>query len=196
MAQLFDAVSKGVGMTTEVIIGDQTYLSTTEHLPEMGTIIVMQDITYVKHLEQERSDFMHALSHDMKTPLTSISGWVQLLAKTQHMDEKGFRYVKRMLEATDRMLDMIGRLLKTVDLHELGHLMQEPCDLVQIVDRIIEDVQGVVLHKSITIEVHQEGEPYQILADSTRIYHMILNLVDNALKYSPEHTRVDIWLEF
>ncbi|MEM7332461.1 MAG: GAF domain-containing protein, partial [Chloroflexota bacterium] len=51
MSQLFEAISTGVGRTSEVVIGEKTYLSTTQHLADVGTIIVMQDITYVKQLE-------------------------------------------------------------------------------------------------------------------------------------------------
>ena len=196
MGELFDAFSNGVGSTTEVVIGEKTYLSTTEHLADLGTIIIMQDITYVKQLEQERSDFMHALSHDLKSPLTSIMGWSQLLEKMQPLDEKGFRYVSRIMAASDRMLDMIGQLMKTVDHRDSVQLAQEPCDLVNLVDRIVGDVQGAALHKSIAVEVHHEGEPFLILADVTRMYHMILNLVDNAIKYSPPNTKTDICIRF
>lgn len=196
MAELFDAFSRGVGLTKEILIGEQTYLTTTEHEDDLGTIIVMQDITYVKKLEEERSDFMHALSHDLKSPLTSITGWAQLLEKAQPLDDKGMRYVNRILAASDRMLDMIERLLQTVDQRESVQIVQEPCDLMQLIDQIQNDVQGAALNKSITVRIHVQGEPYQVVADNTRVYHMILNLIDNAIKYSPNDTQVDVCLEF
>lgn len=196
MPKLFDAFSGGVGQTKEILIGEQTYLTTTEHEDDLGTIIVMQDITYVKKLEEERSDFMHALSHDLKSPLTSITGWAQLLEKMQPLDEKGSRYINRILAASDRMLDMIEQLLHTVDQRESVEIAQELCDLVQIVNRVKSDVQGAALNKSITVAVHLQGEPFQVIADTNRMYHMILNLVDNAIKYSPAETQIDICLEF
>ncbi|MCB9418761.1 MAG: GAF domain-containing protein [Ardenticatenaceae bacterium] len=196
MAKLFEAFSNGVGLTKEILIGEKTYLTTTEHEPDLGTIIVMQDITYVKKLEEERSDFMHALSHDLKSPLTSITGWAQLLEKVQPLDDKGARYVNRILAAGDRMLDMIEQLLHTVDQRDAVEIVQEPCNLITLVDRIKNDVQGAALNKSITVAVQVQGEPYQIVADTNRMYHMILNLVDNAIKYSPAKTQVDICLEF
>ena len=94
------------------------------------------------------------------------------------------------------MLDMIEQLLHTVDQREAVEIVQEPCDLVNLVNRIKNDVQGAALNKSITIAIQMQGEPYQIVADANRIYHMILNLVDNAVKYSPIETQVDICLEF
>ena len=196
MAKLFEAFSSGVGLTKEIRIGEKTYLTTTEHESDLGTIIVMQDITYVKKLEEERSDFMHALSHDLKSPLTSITGWAQLLEKVQPLDKKGSRYINRILAAGDRMLDMIEQLLHTVDQREAVEIVQEPCDLTQLINRIQNDVQGTALNKSITVVVHLQGEPYQIVADTNRMYHMILNLVENAIKYSPAETQIDICLEF
>ncbi|NES71930.1 MAG: cell wall metabolism sensor histidine kinase WalK, partial [Okeania sp. SIO2D1] len=57
------------------------FLTTVEHLSEVGTIVVMQDITYVKQLENERVEFIHLLSHDLRSPLTSIVGWAHLLPR-------------------------------------------------------------------------------------------------------------------
>lgn len=196
MPQVFDAISSGVGNTTEFVVGDKTFLSTIDHLEELGTIIVMQDITYVKQLEKERSDLIHTLSHDMKSPLTSITGWTQLLEKLQPLDDAGQRYVSRIMEAADRMLDMIGQLLLTVDVFESAQLTQEPCDLNKIVTSIIDDVQGATLSKEIEVGLKESGDAYLILGDSNRLYHMILNLVDNAIKYSPTKSRVDIVIQY
>lgn len=196
MAQLFEGSSNGVGGTTEVCIDEQTFLSTIEHLPEVGTIIIMQDITYVKELERNRAEFMHALSHDLKSPLTSIVGWAQLLEKVIPLNEKSIRYVNQILAAADRMLGMINEILRTVSRGEAIEIEREPCQLTQIVSKGLNDVEGAALNKSIQISFVQEGQPYAILADGTRLYHMVLNLVDNAIKYSPKNTRVDVRLHF
>ncbi len=192
MSQLFDAISRSVGRTAEVTIGEETYLSTTEHVPDVGTIIVMQDITYVKQLEKDRSEFMHMLSHDLKNPLTAVTGWAALLRRTVTLDEKSERYLNEVDQAADRMLVMINQLLDTVSQDELIQLHKQPCDLENIIKNIINDVTGAAIHKSIKLHKDQIGQPYLIEADETRLYHMVLNLVDNAIKYSPNNTNVYI----
>lgn len=192
MSQMFEAISRGVGRTTEVKIGEETYLSTTEHVPEVGTIIIMQNITYVKQLEKDRSEFMHMLSHDLKNPLTAINGWSSLLEKTVDLDEKGKRYLSEINVASDRMLAMVNQLLQTVTQDEGAELNKEICDLEEIIRRVMRDVEGVSLQKSIRISYICQGTPYELMGDNIRLYHMILNLVDNALKYSPPDTKVDI----
>ena len=192
MSQLFDAISRSVGRTAEVAIGEETYLSTTEHVPDVGTIIVMQDITYVKQLEKDRSEFMHMLSHDLKNPLTAVTGWAALLRRTVTLDEKSERYLNEVDQAADRMLVMINQLLDTVMQDESIQLHKQPCDIESIIKNIINDVTGAAIHKSIKLHKNQMGQTYLIEGDETRIYHMILNLVDNAIKYSPNNTNVYI----
>lgn len=192
MSQMFEAISRGVGRTSEVKIGEETYLSTTEHVPEVGTIIVMQNITYVKQLEKDRSDFMHMLSHDLKNPLTAINGWSALLERTVDLDEKGQRYLSEINVAADRMLAMVNHLLQTVTQDEGMDLVQENCDLEEIIRRVMHDVEGVSLQKTIQVSYTCQGSPYEVIGDNIRLYHMVLNLVDNALKYSPNDTKVDI----
>ncbi|HUM69046.1 MAG TPA: GAF domain-containing protein [Chloroflexota bacterium] len=196
MSAMFSAISQGVGRTTEVLIGEETYLSTTEHVPDVGTIIVMQNITYVKQLEKDRSEFMHMLSHDLKNPLTAINGWSSLLERTAGLDEKGIRYLHEINVAADRMLEMINHLLQSVTRTEILNLTPEPCDLQDIIRRVMDDVQGVALQKTIKISYTCQGEPYPVMGDEMRLYHMILNLVDNALKYSPKDTHISIVTQF
>lgn len=196
MSQLFEAISAGVGRTSEVNIGDKSYLSTTDHLPGVGTIIIMQDITYVKQLEQDRSDFLHMLSHDLKNPLMAITGWSSLIERTVIEDERSGQYVAEIHVAADRMLKMINQLLDTVAKDTSVQLVREPCQLLDISKQILVDVKGAALHKNIELDFVLEGQPYAILGDKLRLYHMILNLVDNAIKYSPNDTCVRLKLGF
>lgn len=190
MSQLFDAISRSVGRTAEVMIGEETYLSTTEHVPDVGTIIVMQDISYVKQLEKDRSEFMHMLSHDLKNPLTAVTGWAALLRRTVTLDEKSERYLNEVDQAADRMLLMVNQLLDTVSQDDAIQLAKQPCDLEAIVKNVTNDVTGAAIHKSIKLHTDSVGQPFMIEGDETRLYHMVLNLVDNAIKYSPNSTNV------
>ncbi|HSM59057.1 MAG TPA: GAF domain-containing protein [Candidatus Sulfomarinibacteraceae bacterium] len=196
MSDLFEAVSSGVGRTTEVEIGDQTFVSTVEHVDDVGTIVVMQDITYVKKLEADRSDFMHALSHDMRNPLTSIVGYTQVMKKTLPPDEKYRLYLERIRMSADRMLEMVNQLLQTVDAEDIEQLNRQPCQLRPILEKVLQDVEGIAMSKSITIDLQCRGEEYPLLADSNRLYHAILNLVENAIKYSPAESRVELLAVF
>lgn len=192
MSQFFAAISNSVGRTIEVQIGDETYLSTTEHVEGIGTIAMMQDITYVKQLEKDRSEFMHMLSHDLKNPLMAVTGYANLLERTETFGEKGQRFLSEINVAADRMLEMITKLLDTVAQDDAIQLVQEVVNLQDTVVQVVRDTEGSALSKSIEVTAVTEGTSYTINGDGLRLYHMILNLVDNAIKYSPEDTKVTV----
>jgi two-component system, OmpR family, phosphate regulon sensor histidine kinase PhoR len=195
MSPLFQGISRGIGQTIEVEIGEHTYLSTAQHLPDVGTIVVMQDITYVKQLERDRTDFLNALSHDLKSPLTSIAGYAQLLERFIDLDQKAAHYLRQILSASERMLGMINQLLQVAK-GDVVDLEQIPCKLHEVVAQVIKDVEGSALNKRIAVDLDLVGEPATIVGDPTRLYHLVLNLVDNALKYSPPETAVSVQLNY
>lgn len=196
MSDLSEAVSSGVGKTMEVQIGTETYLSTTERVAGVGTIVVMQDISYVKKLENDRTDFMHALSHDMRNPLTSIIGYTQVMDRTLPPDEGHRQYLRNIRISAGRMLEMVSQLLRTVDGDLRQQISVEACRLEPILARVIDELEGITLNKSINVEVSTEGAPADVMADADRLYHALLNLVENAVKYSPRETTVHIRLSF
>lgn len=196
MSELFAAMSSGVGRTTETMIGDATFLATTEHLPGLGTILVMQDISYVKQLESDRSDFIHTLSHDLKNPLTSIMGWTELLQRTMPDDSKSKRYTTEIVNVSKRMVNMVNDLLKTLSGEETIQLNRQPCRFGELVQKAVADAQGTAVAKSIDLTYQLQGTSYPIWADARRLYHLVLNLVDNAIKYSSENTHVEVVLTY
>ncbi|MCA9918761.1 MAG: GAF domain-containing protein [Anaerolineales bacterium] len=196
MSQYFEAISRSVGRTLEMKIGDETYLSTTEHVDGVGTIAVMQDITYVKQLEQDRSDFMHMLSHDLKNPLMAVTGYANLLERTETLGEKGMRFLDEINIAADRMLEMITKLLDTVADEDAIQLVNEVVDLQEVTAQVLRDTEGAALSKSMEVTAVCHGDAYAINGDRLRLYHMLLNLVENAIKYSPEHTQVTVTLTY
>ncbi len=195
LSQLFDGISRSVGRTIEVKIGKNTYLATSQHMPDVGTIAVMQDITYVKQLEKDRAEFMRALSHDLKSPLTSIKGFAQLLNKVVTLNEKGTQFVNQIVSATDRMLEMIYHLLQVTH-EDTVELERTVVDMGNLVGEAINDLNGAALSKSIDVLFETVGKPFRIMGDPIRLYHLTLNLVDNAIKYSPPQTTVRVLLTY
>lgn len=196
LSQLLNGISQSVGGTAEVTIGSQTFLTSTEHVPEIGTIAIMQDITAAKELEEARANFIHMLSHDLKNPMTSITGWTTLLDRTQNIDSQGQQYLLNIGLATKRMLAMVNQLLSSVSDQDVIQVFKQPCDVEKIVNLVLADSHGSALHKQMRVDAAFHGAPYPILADDTRLYHMLLNLVDNAIKYAPADTRVQIDVHF
>lgn len=194
MGALFDGIRELVGKTGEVILGSTTYITSVQHVKSLGTIILMQDISYVKQLESARTEFIYALSHDLKSPITGIRGYASLLDAAYELDERGKRFIKNITLGTDRILDMIGQLLDIAQLNESPEKYHAPFDLGKAVSNAVTDVTGGALEKGITLDYQVEGEPFEINGDEKRLYRSALNLLDNAVKYSPTETNVTVRL--
>jgi signal transduction histidine kinase len=196
LSQVLQGLSGGVGRTTELTIGPNTYIATTEYLPGVGTIAVMQDITYVKKLEQARNEFVYVLSHDLKSPITSIRGWADLLVKYGAPNEQGVQFVRSISQAATRLLGMIEQLLDVALLSEAPRLNLTDCRMDEIVAQVTADLGGAALAKSIELTYGIRGEPYIIRGDAKRLSRCLMNLIDNALKYSPTGSKVEIRLTY
>jgi signal transduction histidine kinase len=172
------------------------FLTTIDPAPGVGAIIVMQDITHLKALEQAHSDFMDELSHDLRSPLTSIMAFAGLMQRAGPLNEKQTEVALRAERVSRSLLALVDQLLDMRRI-ELGmRLDLRPCDAVEVARRARDDLQGVALLKDIGLEMSVQGEPHPIQADGMRLYRAISNLVDNAIKYSPRKSTVQIGVIF
>jgi signal transduction histidine kinase len=196
LARLLEGLSRSVESTSDISVGDKTYVATLNHAPQVGTIIVMQDVTNVRRLERARTEFVEALSHDVRSPLQSIRGYAQLLQDERLAYQQCAGLASGILESSDRVLKMVNQLLDVALLSEAPQAPHSSCDLADMAASAIGDLKGVALTKSIDLDFEVLGTPYQIEGDAMRLYRSVLNLVDNAIKYSPEGSRVLVRLTF
>ncbi len=179
----------------ELEIDDRVYLVTAQHTPTIGTLIIMQDITYRKQLEVAREEFVHGLSHDLKSPLSSISGYAQLIQEGP-LEEQERRFADNIIRASDRMLVMINHLLDVARLTGDVSRERKPFDLVEVCEEAVQDLYGAALIKNITIEMDIQGPPCLVMGERLYFHRSMLNLIDNAIKYSPEDSHVLVGIHF
>ncbi|MBI2864290.1 MAG: PAS domain S-box protein [Chloroflexi bacterium] len=157
----------------------------------------IRDISARKELEQLKDEFLSMVAHDLKTPLTSIKGYAQLLHRRALKNESRSDELQS-LETIDsqskRMLNMINRLLEITRI-QMGRLelRLEPTDLRQLAERIVEQAQ-------VTTERHKllfQAEAKDVVGiwDSTYVEEVLGNLVDNAIKYSPQGGKIELKLQ-
>ncbi|HEX8749870.1 MAG TPA: ATP-binding protein [Nitrospira sp.] len=145
-----------------------------------------------KELEQAdrlRSQFLSHVSHELKTPMTSIKGFLQnmLDGLTGAVNEKQQRYLSRMLENSDRLIRMIEDLLDRTRI-QTGKLELSPAelDLGHCVADVIEQLRPLAQVKRQKVEVVYPAVPLVVWADRDRLFQIIINLVQNAMKFTPE----------
>jgi len=160
------------------------------------------DITELKNLEQRKDDFIKMASHELKTPITSINGYVQLLLNIYHEAEAeslqlSRATVKSSLTTIAKQVNKLTRLIsELLDLSKIeSGRLELHCtkfDLTELVEEIVEDIRHTTSSHAIIVESNFDGKIY---GDKDRIGQVLMNLLTNAIKYSPDADKVEVYVD-
>jgi PAS domain S-box-containing protein len=146
----------------------------------------IRDIAERKELERRKDEFISMASHELKTPITSLKGFLTLLQRrlTTHGEEKGLHYLARMDAQVQRLTKLINDLLDLSKM-QTGQLVyrEERFDVDALVQEIMENVQGTTQTHHLLLEGQARAEMF---GDRDRIGQVLINLLNNAIKYSSE----------
>jgi two-component system, OmpR family, phosphate regulon sensor histidine kinase PhoR len=164
--------------------------------PPPGAVLVFHDVTELRRLERMRQDFVANVSHELKTPLASIKAYTEtLLDWALHDENVNVRFLKRIEEQADRLNQLILDLLSLARL-ESGQEVYEhkPLALVPVLGPWIESHRGRAEARSLglSLDFGALDEETLIMADEEAIRQILDNLIDNAIKYTPEGGTVSI----
>lgn len=161
---------------------------------ELGIVMVLHDVTELRRLEQVRTEFVANVSHELRTPLTAIHGYLETLLGGALEERDNAR---RFLEIVFRHTERLGRLLDDLtDLSniELGRvsLTLAPTRLEEVVDGVLAIVGAKAASGRVMLRSDLPPDVPLVLADRDRLAQILINLVDNAVKYTPEGGRVTV----
>ena len=148
-------------------------------------------------LEEIMAQFVSNVSHELKTPLTSIKGYVETLIDGKLNDrETSLRFLEIVRDETDRLNRLINDLLdlSMIEARQV-EMKYSPCNISKLVDNAVNAIYPVALQKEIKINKEYSGDIYEVICDPDRIRQVISNLLDNAIKYSMPGTKVTVRVE-
>jgi two-component system phosphate regulon sensor histidine kinase PhoR len=158
--------------------------------PSAGAVLVFHDVTELRRLERTRQDFVANASHELKTPLASIKAFTEtLLDWALHDESVNVRFLERIDEQATRLNQLILDLLSLARLESGEEAFQHgPLCLVPVLDSCVEAHRARAETKSLglTFQAGDLGDETQVLADEEAIRQIVDNLIDNAIKYTPE----------
>ncbi len=160
-----------------------------------SALIVLHDMTRIHRLEKIRKDFVANVSHELKTPITAIKGFVETLQEGAVSDpEHAHRFLKIILKHTNQLNAVIEDLLSLSRLQTLTSgesLKQTQVQLIEILDTVVSICQAKAREKM--IQLVTDGDPLiTVKINEQLMQQAITNLVDNAIKYSPSGSQVRI----
>ncbi|MBA2173360.1 PAS domain-containing protein [Halobacillus locisalis] len=161
-----------------------------------GIVLVFHDISELKQLEQMRKDFVANVSHELKTPITSIRGFSETLLDGAMKDEAMLeQFLQIILKESGRLQSLIQDLLELSKLEQDDfHLNIENIGMQRLLHDLIPIVQQQADNKGIRLNTTLEEDPF-VQGDSSRLKQVFMNLLTNAVNYTPEGGEVAIELE-
>jgi two-component system phosphate regulon sensor histidine kinase PhoR len=181
------------GKTLEVNVVAISSASKDSDGTVLGAIAVFHDITRLKRLEKIRQDFVANVSHELRTPLTTIKGYAETLLEGALKEEVAPQFVQVIKRHTDRLTKIVEDLLmlSKIESREF-QLKREVISLPGFVDDVIDFVKEPAEKKKISISRDQIPSSLSVEADRNYLEQVLINLLDNAIKYTPEGGRVMI----
>ena len=169
----------------ELRIADRTLLLTARPLAGGGAVLAFLDLTPIRRLETVRRDFVANVSHELKTPLTVISGFAETLADHDPPDDQRRRFVGAIRTNAQRMQRLVDDLLDLSRIESGGWRPQlAPVDLRALASEAATAIRTAALAKGVTVRTEIGRDSATLHADATAVRQVLANLAENALRYT------------
>jgi PAS domain S-box-containing protein len=184
--------------SAEIVLADQrTYLATASSVMvegrQIGRVCIMRDVTHFKELDTLKSEFVATVSHDLRSPLTLMRGYATMLEMVGDLNDQQQGYVKKMISGVESMARLVNNLLDLGRIDLGVGLEVEHVAVLDIIERVTSALQLQATQKNITLSIELSKDmPHAVDADQALLHQAVYNLVENAIKYTPEGGKVVI----
>lgn len=169
------------------------YKDLTEGELRAGALLTLVDIGEQNRMEHIRRDFTANVSHELKTPLTSISGYAEMIATGMARPEDVRVFAERIRRESNRMLNLVTDIIKLTELDETELAEQtEEVDLYALAEECVEILHSAAMLRGVSVTL--SGYHTVIRGNRTLLNELIYNLLENAIRYNRDNGTVSLWV--
>ena len=194
-----DAFDHGGSVRSELTLGGSQIelhaVATRNDAGEItGALVLFHDITELKKMDQIRRDFVANVSHELRTPLSILRGYIETLLDSPEISREEFSRILGVMERHSKRLDLLAQDLLTLAQLESANpnLQLGTVDLPSFFAEVVRDWEKKLATKQLNVIVDVLPDLPTIRADRVRLQEALYNLLDNAVKYSPEHGEIGL----
>jgi len=160
-------------------------------------VMYLRDETEVRRVEQMRKDFIANVSHELRTPLTAVKGYIETLLDPQFLTmERVRQFLPVIFEHTERLHNLMLDLLSLSRLESPNTFIElSPLNLADQLNDSIQAVTPLARMKNVNVTLTDPAEDLLVLANTEHMERILVNLLDNAIKYSDPNGSISIWAE-
>lgn len=154
-------------------------------IPEIGAVVTFEEITHLKMLDRLKSDFIHTISHDLRSPLTAIMGYVELLGRVGPLNEQQQQFVKHVQNSAQNITSLINDLLDLGRIEAGFDTRKDEVAFETILRYTLDNLNQQIIEKGQSLNLSvQDGLP-SLRGNPIRLRQLVDNLLVNAVKYTP-----------
>lgn len=172
--------------------GEKTLYASVSPIREVGWVIVMQDITLLKKLDQLRTDWVAAVSHDMKSPLTAMQMALGLLDKIGPLNETQREIINKAERGLSHLRSLVTNVLDSARLEAGMALRTAPVNLAEVITKAVAEVELLTVEKKQDLSCDYPSDLPAVCGDAPLLTRALVNLLDNAIKYSPFDSQISV----
>jgi two-component system, OmpR family, phosphate regulon sensor histidine kinase PhoR len=154
-------------------------------IPEVGSVITFEEITHLKMLDRLKSDFIHTISHDLRSPLTAIMGYVELLGRVGPLNDQQKLFVGHVQNSAQNITILINDLLDLGRIEAGFDTRKDEVGFDKIVQYTLDNVNQQIVEKAQTLSVVIDKNLPPLRGNPIRLRQLADNLIVNAVKYTP-----------
>ncbi len=177
------------------IPGGRTYSAQLTPVKGVGYVLMMHDITQVKELDRIKAEFLATVSHDLRSPLAAIRGYVDLLEKVGPLTEQQQDFLGKIRRSIAHITTLVGDLLELGRIEASTDMEMEPFHLESIIDAVVDGYRQIAAEKGLSLRWELTPLPL-IRGNPHRLRRVMENLLSNAVKYNREGGWIAISAEY
>lgn len=181
---------------TEITIEEtqQTMQVQVTPIPGRGRLAILQDVTHLKEVDRIKSEFVERVSRDIRSPLTTIQGYVELIERMGPVNEQQKQFINRISFAVHSITALLSDLLELGRIEAGFEADQEPTHFAMVLRYALDGAQQQLTRKQLQLEVTLPEETSTVMGNPLRLRQMIDSLLDNAIKFTPESGTIRVTL--
>jgi two-component system, OmpR family, phosphate regulon sensor histidine kinase PhoR len=176
----------------EIQLDTKTFNAHVSRIDGIGMMVMMQDITELKELDRIKSELVTMVSHDLRSPLTAILSYIELLGRVGELNEEQTEFMRQAKQSVYAITSLINDLLDVNKIESGMDRHREPVDVGQIAQQVSDAAIKQAALKKQEFKIAAAGDLPKVLGNPTRLRQVFANLVDNAIKYTPEGGEINM----
>ena len=177
----------------EIILDDgRIFSAQASMIPEIGIAVVLQNITHLKELDRIKTEFVNTVSHDLRSPLTSIYGFIGLIDRVGPVNKQQAEFIKHIQTSTQHITELLNDLLDLSRVEAGYDLQMVDVHMKEILAQSVSSLEYQISEKMLDVVLNVADPEPVILGNPLHLQRMVVNLIGNAIKYSPTMGKIEV----